>query len=329
MEIVTDKIFQKAKSIANKISTVEISAIVTFWNIDENVEDYFEALKTTLDSLNKRYEIILVDDGSEDQTYFKLKKLVTLYKNVHLIRMRCSFGEASAFEAGFKLAKGERIIFYTTRVRPNAQQLPKLIEKLDKGYDLVVGWRYPRRDSMINQLISRLFNFIIAKLAGLKLHDINSGIIVTRRDVLDHIQVYGGLNQFIPVLAQKQGYKITEEKIEQLKGFFRKSRFIGDYFKRSLDILSVLFLTRYSKKPIHFLGILGGIFMLAGGIINVYLFIYRILQLGPIGGRPLLLLGAILLVIGIQMVAMGLIGEMIIFTHAGDIKDYNIEEVLE
>ena len=146
---------------------------------------------------------------------------------------------------------------------------------------------------------------------------------------MENIQIYGGLSQFIPVLAKKQGYKIAEEKIEQLSGKFRKSRFVSEYLQRSLDILTVLFLTKYSKKPIHFLGFLGGVFTALGGIIELYLFFYRILGYGPIAGRPLLLAGALLLVIGIQMVAMGLIGEMIIFTHAGDIKEYNIEEILE
>ena len=316
-------------SVSKKDSSVKISAIVTFWNIAENVDDYFELLNSTLESLNENYEIILIDDASEDRTYEKLTKYATERKNVHLIRMRSHFGEASAFEAGFKMSKGEQIIFYTTRVRPNAKQLPNLLKKLNNGYDLVVGWRNPRKDARINRCISKIFNFITKKLSDLKLHDINSGIYVTRRDVLEHIQIYGGLSQFIPVLAKKQGYEITEEKIEQLGGFFRKSRFVGEYLQRSLDILTVLFLTRYSKKPIHFLGFLGGVFVVCGGIIDIYLFFYRILGYGSIAGRPLLLLGALLLVIGIQLIAVGLIGEMIIFTHAGDIKEYNIEKILD
>jgi hypothetical protein len=130
-------------------------------------------------------------------------------------------------------------------------------------------------------------------------------------------------------LAKKQGYKITEEKIAQLPGKFRKSKSISEYLQRSLDILTVIFLTKYSKKPIHLLGFIGGVLTLFGGVINLYLFFYRILGYGSIAGRPLLLLGALSLVIGIQMIAMGLIGEMIIFTHAEDIKEYNIETIIE
>jgi hypothetical protein len=131
------------------------------------------------------------------------------------------------------------------------------------------------------------------------------------------------------VLADRQGYKIAEAKIEQLPGAFRKSKYFNEYVQRLLDIITVIFLTNYSKKPIHFLGFVGALFTLVGAVIEIYLFIYRIFQLGPIAGRPLLLLGALLLVIGIQLISIGLLGEMIIFTHARDIKEYNIEEIIE
>ena len=308
---------------------VMISAIVTFYNLEHDVDEYFETLKSTLDSLNKKYEIILIDDNSADGTYPKLLKIAQKYRNVKLIKMRSRFGEASAFEAGFKLSLGQKIIFYTTRVRPDASDLPGMLQKVDQGYDLVIGKRFPRRDSILNRFISHAFNFITKMISGLNLKDINSGILVMNRGVLDNIQIYGGLNQFIPILAKKQGYKITEAKIAQLPGKFRKSKSISEYLQRSLDILTVVFLTKYSKKPIHLLGFVGGVLTLFGGIIDLYLFFYRILGYGSIAGRPLLLLGALSLVIGIQMVAMGLIGEMIIFTHAGDIKEYNIETIIE
>ncbi|UCE05482.1 MAG: glycosyltransferase [bacterium] len=308
---------------------IKISVIVAFYNLEEDVENYFRILNSTLDSLNQRYEIILVDDNSQDGTYPKLLTIAQKYQSVRLIKMRSRFGEASAFEAGFRLSLGKQIIFYTTRVRPDVKDLPKLLAKLEQGNDLVIGWRSPRQDGLLNRLISRAFNFITKMISGLKLKDINSGILVMNRDVLENIQIYGGLNQFIPILAKKQGYKITEEKITQLQGKFRKSKSISEYLQRSLDILTVIFLTKYSKKPIHFLGFVGGVLTLFGGIINLYLFFYRILGYGPIAGRPLLLLGALSLVVGIQMIAMGLIGEMIIFTHAGDIKEYNIETIIE
>ena len=319
----------KTKSNVTPQQDIALSAIVTFYSLEHDVKEYFQVLKSTLDSLDEKYEIILIDDNSQDGTYPKLLKIAEKYSNVKLIKMRSRFGEASAFEAGFKLSLGQTIIFYTTRVRPDARDLPGLLQKIEQGYDLVIGKRFPRRDSILNRFISHVFNFITKMISGLNLKDINSGILVMNRDVLENIQVYGGLNQFIPILAKKQGYKITEEKVAQLPGKFRKSKSISEYLQRSLDILTVIFLTKYSKKPIHFLGFVGGVLTLFGGIIDIYLFFYRILGYGSIAGRPLLLLGALSLVIGIQMIAMGLIGEMIIFTHAGDIKEYNIETIIE
>ncbi len=322
-----------AEPLAQKTDTVSsalaLSVIVSFYNLEPDVDRYFRDLKDTLDQLGENYEIILIDDNSEDGTYPKLLRIAQEYRHVKLIKMRSRFGEASAFEAGFKLSMGQKIIFYTTRVRPDVRDLPKLLAKLDQGYDLVIGWRHPRQDSLLNRVISRCFNLITKMISKLPLNDINSGILVMYRDVLEHIQIYGGLNQFIPILAKKQGYRITEEKIAQLPGQFRQSKSFSEYLQRSLDILTVIFLTKYSKKPIHFLGFVGGVLTVFGGIIDLYLFFYRILGYGSIAGRPLLLLGALSLVIGIQMIAMGLIGEMIIFTHAGDIKEYNIETIIE
>ncbi len=330
---ITTSLVNEKQVIMEKMSSqpagVKISVIVSIYNLEADIEHYFQTLQDTLEGLREPFEIIFIDDNSVDGTYRKLIQIAQQHPQVKLIKMRSHFGEASAFEAGFKMSVGECIVFYTTRVRPDARDLPALLAKLRAGYDLVVGWRSPRKDGMLNKIISSMFNFIMRKISGLKLNDINSGIIVVRRNVIENIQIYGGLNQFIPILAKKQGYRITEEKIAQLPGSFRKSKSLSEYLQRSLDILTVIFLTKYSKKPIHFLGFVGGVLVVVGGIIDLYLFFYRILGFGSIAGRPLLLLGALSLVIGIQMIAMGLIGEMIIFTHAGDIQEYNIEEVIE
>ena len=197
------------------------------------------------------------------------------------------------------------------------------------GYDLVIGWRYPRQDWKLNRIVSKSFNYVVARLTGLKLHDINSGVFVAKRNVIESLDLYGDLNNFIPILVYKLGYKITEEKIPQKRGTFRKSKYITEYFQRILDILTIIFLTKYSKKPLHFLGLFGIFFTLVGGAIDLYLFVYRIFGFGPIAGRPLLLLGALLFILGIQMISIGLIGEMIIFTHASEIKEYSIENICE
>jgi glycosyltransferase involved in cell wall biosynthesis len=306
----------------------KISVIVSLYNYAESVEAFYRSICEVLEGLKNPYEMILIDDGSIDDTYRYLKNVASQNKRVRVVKMRSSFGEASNLEAGLKYSSGETIVYLSGRVRVNAQQIPGFLEAIEQGDDLVVGWRHPRRDAYLNQITSKWFNWIVRRITKIRLHDINSSIIVARREVLEKISFYGDLYNFIPIIARWQGYRVSEVKIEQFSGTFRKSKYPQQYLQRILDIITVIFLMRYSKKPIHFLGFFGTIFVIAGLGIEMYLFVYRILQMGPIAGRPLLILGALLLVIGIQMISIGLLGEMIIFTHAGDIEDYNVEEIL-
>jgi glycosyltransferase involved in cell wall biosynthesis len=309
-------------------SNIKISIVVSLYNDAENVKTLHESIASALAPLKKRFEIVFVDDGSTDATYERLSALALNDKRLRLVRMRTTFGEAAALDAGFRTSRGEKVTYLSGRVRVNASELPSLFQRLDEGADFVIGRRFPRRDSRFNQWISKGFNRMVSWIAKIKLHDVNSGVFVTRRDVLDNITFYGDLINFIPVLAAQQGYKIAEVNIEQLPGAFRQSKYPKEYMQRLLDILTVFFLTRYSKKPIHFMGFVGSAFAAVGLVIELYLFVYRIFGFGAIAGRPLLILGALLLVIGIQMISIGLLGEMIIFTHAGDIEPYNIEETI-
>ena len=320
---------QKVEPAIQKAIKPGLSIIFVLFNAEKQAGDMLNGLIKSLRNLDFDYEIICVDDGSMDRTAEVVKEFVGESSRVKLIQMRTAFGEASALDAGLKNSNGDIVVYLTGRVNINPDHVVNLIRKLDEGYDLVVGWRHPRRDSKLNHVVSRLFNGTINSIAGLKLHDINSGVFVARREVLENVPIYGDLNNFIPVMAVKQGYRVTEEKIEQLPGWFRTSKYLDEYIRRFLDIITVFFLTRYSKKPIHFLGFLGAVLTILGVGIDIYLFVYRIFQLGPIAGRPLLLLGSLLLIIGIQMVSIGLIGEMIIFTHAKEIKEYNIEKIVD
>lgn len=310
------------------VATPKVSVIVPTFNNGNDVPAMYRALRQGLENYGESFELIFIDDASTDNTYAQLLEIAKKDRQVKLIRMRTSFGETSALDAGLRHALGERLIFATARVHVNMQSLPRLLKKLDEGFDLVVGWRTPRQDGGVNRLVSHLFNWLMQKQGKLQLHDINSSVIATHRSVLENITFYGNLNVFIPVLAARQGYKVAEEQIEQLPGNFRKSVHVAEYIQRLLDIITVIFLTKYSKKPLHFLGFFGMIFTFAGLAMNMYLFVYRILGFGAIAGRPLLLLGAMLLVIGLQMISIGLIGEMIIYTHAREIKEYNIETVV-
>jgi len=318
----------KSQHTTESVKYPKISAIVTLLNLEDSVEQIYSSLSQTLEAYGEDFEIVFIDDGSVDGTFTKLSQIADKDARTKVIKMRSTFGEASAVDAGLKATRGDIIIYFTGRVRIDPKDIPALLQKLKAGNDLVIGWRSPRRDSRLNQVVSKLFNYIVRNISKLKLHDVNSGILVTKRSVLERIPLYGNLNNFIPLLASRQGYNVAEEKIGQLAGTFRQSRYVKEYLQRFLDIITVIFLSNYSKKPLHFLGFVGAIFVIVGLGINIYLFIYRIFQFGGIAGRPLLLLGVLLLMIGIQMISIGLIGEMIIFTHAGEIKEYNIEKVI-
>lgn len=312
-----------------KPQTADLSIIVLAYNQQDQLSVQHQQLKEMLQEYVGRYEIIYVDDGSSDATWQELLAIRQMDDKVKIVRLRTTFGEASALDAGVRIATGSILLTFTCRVRVNPADLLKLVRKLEQGYDVVIGVRYPRRDSWLNQVVSRLFNILTNRVTKLHLHDVNSGVLALRRPVLAHVPYYGALNAFLPVLAHRQGYKIAEEKVEQLPGRFDQSVYPKNYIRRFLDLVSVVFLSKYSKKPLHFLGFFGAVFTLIGAAINIYLFIYRLLGIGGIAGKPMLLLGTMLFIIGIQMISIGLLAEMIIFTHANEIKDYNIEEIIE
>jgi len=307
----------------------KVSVIVAVHDQEGELSDLHAELYATLTDYARPFEIIYVDDGSTDATWQELRTIAQADPSVRVVKMRAPFGEASVLDAGVKLAQGECIAYFTCRVRVKPGDIVRLLARLDEGYDVVLGVRSPRRDSRLNQFVSRLFNGMTNYFMELHLSDINSGVLAARKEVFDHVPFYGSLNAFIPVMAHKQGYKIIEEKVEQLPGRFNQSLYLKDYIRRFLDLISVIFLSKYSKKPLHFLGFVGAVFTIVGAAINLYLFFYRVMGIGGIAGKPMLLLGTMLLIIGIQMISIGLLGEIIIFTHARNIKEYNIEEIIE
>jgi glycosyltransferase involved in cell wall biosynthesis len=312
----------------NNLNAAKVSVIVTVQGQKEELATIHSQLVMGVNDYTSNYEIIYVDDGSSDGSWDQLEQIAHENDRVRLVKLRTTFGESSALDAGLSLAQGEILVYFTCRVRINPQFITKFLKKIDEGFDVVVGERYPRRDSGLNRIVSKIFNGLTNRFSKLELHDINSGVFVTRKEIIDQLPIYGAFNAFLPVLAFRQGYKVAEEKIEQLPGKFDQSMYPKNYIRRLLDLISVLFLSNYSKKPLHFLGFFGAIFFLSGAVIDLYLFIYRIFGFGGIAGRPMLLLGTVLLVIGVQMISIGLLGEMIIFTHAKNIREYNIEETI-
>jgi dolichol-phosphate mannosyltransferase len=305
-------------------NNVDVSVVLTANNTREAIEKQSLGIVESLQRAGLSYEIIQISENGHAGDGISAEGGA-----IYGIQLKHNFMESEALKVGVKKARGKIIVYIIGRVNVDTAGINTLIEKVKAGSDMVVGYRVPRSDSKLNQCVSRMFNFLTRRLTGLKLHDINSGVIVARREVYDKVPMYGDLDKFIPILAHRNGYKVEEEKIGQLPGTYRKSFYVKEYINRLLDIITVIFLANYAKKPLHLMGFFGLILAVIGMGINIYLFIYRITGMGGIAGRPLLLLGVLLLLIGIQMISIGLLGEMIIFTHARDVEDYDIEEIVE
>ncbi|MFQ5676052.1 MAG: glycosyltransferase, partial [bacterium] len=291
----------------NEMTECKVTIIVAVNRLEDSIKEMYQSLRQAIEPLKDVTEILFVDDGSDDQSWKVLRGIAEQDARTKAIRLRAACGDAAAFDAGLKHSSGENIVFMNSSKRHNPAGITRLLQQLDEdNVDLVMGWRRHRADSKLNQVISKAFNWLVRKFYSLKIHDVNSGIFAARRVIFDEVPIYGDMNIFLPVLAERRGYKVKETQIEQMPGSFRQSMFISEYIQRLLDVITVVFLINYSKRPLHFLGFLGFVFTAAGAIMNIYLFVYRVLGIGPIAGRPLLLLGALLLVIGIQMISIGL-----------------------
>jgi len=303
-----------------------ISVVVPVYNEQKSLEELHARLRAILAQVASRSECIFVDDGSRDRSYRVLQQIRQTDPTVRIIRFRRNFGKSAALSAGFTAARCDLVITLDGDLQDLPEEIPKLLAMLDQGYDLVSGWRSQRQDPWMKRLASRLYNFTTAKLTGVRLHDFNCGFKGYRREVLDELRVYGERHRYIPVLASYRGFRIGEVKVEHAPRRYGQSkfgwdRFLGGFF----TLLTVILLTRYTNRPLHFFGIVGLITALAGLAIDGYLAIERLLFKKWLGDRPLLLLGTLLLIIGIQFIFFGLLAEMIAATYRRE-RDYSIAE---
>ena len=273
---------------------------ILYRKILENIPDGFE------------YEIWFVNDGSTDDSEKNIKKLIDEDKNVHIISFRKNFGKALALESAFRNVNGEIVITMDADLQDDPIEIPNFINKLDEGYDLVSGWKKERHDPLEKRLPSKLFNKVTQKLSGVKLHDFNCGYKAYRREVIDSIDVYGELHRYIPVLAYRKGFRITEIVVHHNKRQFGKSKYGFERYLRGLfDSLTVAFLGKYYDRPMHLFGKGGLICGIAGFVICAYLVVLKCMG-QAIGGRPLLMLGVLLIILGVQMFSIGFIGDMMV-----------------
>jgi glycosyltransferase involved in cell wall biosynthesis len=292
-----------------------ISVVVPVHNEERSVALLYDELRSALEPLDVPWEAIFVDDGSSDGTFGALTRLHSAEQNVRVVRLRRNFGKAAALVAGFDQARGETVVTIDGDLQDDPAEIPRMLAKLDEGFDLVSGWKAHRRDPLSRRVLSRIFNRVTSAFSGVRLHDMNCGLKAYRAEVVHGLRLYGELHRFIPVLAHYRGFRIAELAVNHRPREHGRSRYGPErYLRGFLDLLTVSFIGRYRHRPLHLFGGLGLILGFVGTAILTYLTVLKVLG-HAIGHRPLLMLGVLLVVIGLQFFSLGLISEMITSHH--------------
>lgn len=309
----------------------KLSFVVPAKDEEKSVRPLYEEIVAECKKIKTSFEIIFVDDGSTDSTFENLLKLRIKDKRVKIIKLRGNWGKSAALQIGFSHARGEIIFTMDADLQDNPKEIPRFLKKLDAGFDLVSGWKKKRHDPLEKVIPSRIFNYAVSLLTGLNIHDTNCGFKAYKREVIDHLQLYGELYRFIPVLAAKQNFHVGEIVVSHRPRKHGKTKFGWERnIKGFLDLITVVFLTGYLRKPGHFFGGLGLVSFLAGFLIGIYITFLRITT-GSIQFRqPLLFLGVLLMVVGIQLITTGLLAELIVsFNHRHNHEQNYVEEIFD
>jgi glycosyltransferase involved in cell wall biosynthesis len=296
---------------------MELSVVIPVYNEEENVEPLIREINGVLERLGKRYEIVVIDDGSKDGTFSALSRLHAQQGSLKVVRLKRNFGQTAAMAAGLAYADGDVVVMMDGDGQNDPADIPALLAKLNEGYDLVAGWRFNRQDPFLNRrLPSMVANRLISWTTQVKLHDYGCTLKAMRKDVAKNLKLYGEMHRFIPAIAYERGAHITELKVNhrpRLRGISKYG--IMRTLRVVLDLLTVKFLISYSTRPSHIFGPIGVVSGSVGFFIAIYLSAQKLVYDLEIGGRPLLLLAILLIFIGFQFITMGLLGEMLARTY--------------
>jgi dolichol-phosphate mannosyltransferase len=305
---------------------MQLSVVVSLMNEEENIKPLIESVDNALKNFD--YELILVDDGSTDNTVDEIKKYMN--NKTKLVILNRNYGQTSAMAAGIEVAEGELTVTMDGDLQNDPSDIPMMIEKLNEGYDVVAGIRAKRQDEPVRKFLSKIANKIIRKVTGVHITDYGCTLKVFKKDVAKNLQLYGELHRFIPILAKMYGAKITEVPVKHHERQFGRSKYgFNRTFKVISDLMYLVFMQRFNQKPMHFFGSIGFIMFSSGMLIDFYLLVLKLFG-ENIGGRPLLTLGTMLIIGGIQLITTGFIAELLTRTYyeSQNKKPYVIKEIV-
>jgi glycosyltransferase involved in cell wall biosynthesis len=305
---------------------MNLSFIIPVLNEELNVEELYRRIKRVItDHRLGDHEIIFIDDGSTDSTFERLLGLNKTDRKVKVIRFQSNFGKAAALNAGFEAAFGDIVFTMDGDLQDNPIEIPRFINKINKGYDLVSGWKFRRHDPITKTAPSKFFNWLTNLTTGVGIHDSNCGFKAYRKKVVKNIRIYGELHRNIPALAKWKGYKVGEIKVRHLPRKHGKSKYgFERLVKGFIDLITVKFLISFLRRPMHFFGTLGLLFLFLGFIMGIYLTFIKFIYNASIGQRPALFLAVLFIVFGTQLMSTGLLGE--IFNSMNKSKEYIVKE---
>jgi len=291
---------------------MKVSVIIPVFNEVESIKELYDQLKKGLEQYTP-YEIIFVDDGSSDGSVETIKKLSKLDNSIIFIQFHRNYGKSAALSEGFKYANGNYVVTMDADLQDDPSEIKNLINKLEEGYDLVSGWKKDRKDPLSKRLPSKLFNFVTRIVTGVRIHDFNCGLKIYKKAVVKTLELYGGRHRYIPAMAGQKRFKVTEIIVNHRPRIYGETKYGGSrLFHGLFDLISILFLSKYTQSPMYFFGKIGLFTFLTGLGIEIYVLYLKYSIGDPFAKHmALLMLGILIIVIGIQFVSIGLVGEMI------------------
>jgi glycosyltransferase involved in cell wall biosynthesis len=311
---------------------VGVSVVIPLVRVNSRPGEVVEALSEVLDARGCTYEFLIVVDGISGAALAEAEELTkTRSGKVRVIRFQQAFGESACLSKALELARGDVIVTSPDYLQIVAEDLGLLLDAVDEGYDLAAPVRHPRIDALLNRIQSGAFNLVMRRVLRAPMHDLNCCFRAVRKEVLEDMTLYGDVYRFLPAIAHRTGYRVKEVRVRHQAEFGGVGLFgVGVYMRRFIDLVGVAFLSRYTLRPLRFFGAVGGVLALVGGVITGSLIIQRLLMEDvALYQRPLFLLGLLLFVLGVQVIGFGLVGEIIIYTQARNLREYRIERIYE